>query len=155
MKSLLTLVLLAVLQVPSGAADRAPITATPVAQSTSKVSPKDSAIPGKKWMSRKFQIKNTSGKDFFVHGQSLDLVFIQILTKDPDTGKWESQGLGYCGTGAGLHRVKVAAAFNVTVSLPTDIAEREFIIEFTRYQDANQNDEGKQTRTQPLSMNPA
>ncbi len=151
MKTLMTLALLALLQVPGDAAEIAPIEAAPVGQASITVSPKDSAFPGKRWKTRKFQIKNTSSKDFFVYGHSLENVFIQVFTKEPDSGKWVSRELGYCGTGAGPQRLKSGSAFVALVSLPVDIADREFVIEFTRHSDAL-DEKGELTKTQPLSM---
>lgn len=151
MKSLMTLALLALLQLPGDAAEISPIEAAPTAPASITVSPKDSAFPGKQWKTRKFEIKNTSGKDFFVYGHSLAHVFIQVYTEDPESGKWVSRGMGYCGTGAGRHRVESGAAFSATVSLPTDVADREFVIEFTRHSDAH-DEKGKLTKTKSLSM---
>lgn len=154
MKTLMTLALLALLQVPADAAETPLIEAAPVAPASITVSPKDSAFPGKRWKTRKFGIKNTSGKDFFVSGHSLENVFIQVFTKDPASGNWVSRGLGYCGTGAGLHQVKSGAVFFATVSLPVDVADREFMIEFSRHSDAL-DEKGILTRTEPLSMKEA
>ncbi len=152
MKTLMTLALLTLLQVPGVAADRAPIETAPVVRASIAVAQKDSGVvPGTRWMTRKFRIKNTSGKDFFVYGHSLDNVFVDVLTKDPDSGKWVSQDLFHCGVDAGPHCVKSGSAFYVTVSLPIDIADREFIIEFGRYADAR-DDKGELTKTRPLSM---
>ena len=151
MKTLMTLALFTLLQLPGDAAEIAPIEVAPVAPATTTVSPKDSAFPGKCWKTRKFEIKNTSGKDFFVYGHSLEQVFIQVFTKDLESGKWVSRGLGYCGTGAGLHRVKSGAVFSATVSLPVDEADREFMIDFSRYSDALDK-KGTLTKTEPLSM---
>ena len=151
MKTLMTLALLALLRVPGDAAEIVPIVAAPVAPASITVSPKASAFPGKRWMTQKFEIKNTSGKDFFVSGHSLENVFIQVFTKDPESGKWVSRGLGYCGTGAGLHRVKSGAVFFAAVSLPVDVADREFMIEFSRHSDAL-DENGILTKTEPLSM---
>jgi hypothetical protein len=151
MQTLMTLGLLALLQVPADAAETPPIEAAPVAPASITVSPQDSAFPGKRWMTRKFEIKNTSGKDSFVSGHSLENVFIQVFTKDPESGKWTSRELGYCGTGSGLHRVKSGAVFFATVSLPVDVADREFMIEFSRHSDTL-DEKGTLTKTEPLSM---
>ena len=151
MKTLMALALLALLQVPGRAADISPIEAAPVAEASITISPKDSAFPGKRWKTRKFQIKNTSGKDFFVYGHSLDTVFIQVSTKDPESGKWVSRELLYCGTGAGRHLVKAGAVFFAMVNLPVDVADREFRIEFTRHSDAR-DEQGELTKTESLSM---
>jgi hypothetical protein len=151
MKTLITLTFLAFLHVEADAADIASIEVAPVAPASITVSPKDSAFPGKQWKTRKFEIKNTSAVDFLVSGHSLNHVFIQVFTKDVDSGKWVSRGLGYCGTGAGLHRVKSGGAFFATVSLPEDIAGREFMIKFTRYSNSSDN-KGESTQTQALSM---
>jgi len=151
MKTLITLTFLAFLHVAADAADIASIKVAPVAPATITVSTKDSAFPGKRWKTRKFEIKNTSAADFFVHGHSLNNVFIQVFTKDANSGKWVSRGLGYCGTGAGSHRVKSGEAFFATVSLPEEIAGLEFMIEFTRYSDSSDS-KGKRIQTQSLSM---
>ncbi len=150
----MTLALLACFQVLGDAAEIAPVEATPAAPASITVSPKDSAFPGKRWKTRKFQIKNTSGKDFFVSGHSLENVFIQVFTKDPDSGRWVSRGLGYCGTGAGLHRVESGAVFFATVNLPVDVADREFMIELSRHSDAL-DEQGILTKTEPLRMKEA
>ena len=151
MKTLITLMFIALLHVAADAADIASIEVAPVAPATITVSPKDSAFAGKRWKTRKFEIKNTSTVDFFVNAHSLNYVFIQVFTKDVDSGKWVSRGLGYCGTGASLHRVKSGGAFFATVNLPEDIADSEFMIEFQRYSDSNDN-KGISTQTKPLSM---
>jgi hypothetical protein len=151
MKILITLTFLAFLHVAADAADIASIEVAPVAPATITVSPKDSAYPGKRWKTRKFEIKNTSATDFFVYGHSLNNVFIQVSTKNVDSGKWESRGLAYCGTGAGSHRVKSGEAFFATVNLPEDIAGRDFMIEFTMYSDISDH-KGERIQTQSLSM---
>ena len=154
MKTLLTFTFLAILLVQAYAEDQSPINAVPVSVASITISPRGSAYPGKQWMSRKITIKNTSGQDFLVYGGSLNQVFIQIYTMDPKSGKWISRGMLYCGFGSGRHLVKTGTAFTANVSLPIEISERDFLIEFTRYSSTH-DQKGKITRTQPLNMKSA
>lgn len=151
MKTLLTFAFLAILGVPTYAEERPPIEAVPVSEASITVSPKGSAYPGKQWLTRMIKIKNTSGQDFFVSGGSLNHVFIQVYTLDPKSGEWISRELVYCGFGSGQHLVAVDSAFTAKVSLPVELSNRAFLIEFTRRSDARDK-MGKITRTLPLSM---
>jgi len=151
MKTMLTFAFVAILGVPAYAEERPPIEAVPVSEASITVSPKGSAHPGKQWLTRMIKIKNTSGQDFFVSGGSLNHVFIQVYTLDPKSGEWISRELLYCGFGAGQHLVKADSAFTARVSLPIELSERPFVIEFTRYSDAH-DQKGKITRTLRLSM---
>lgn len=153
MKTLLTLGLLAIIHLSVIAEENRPIHAAPVADASITISPKDSAYPGKKWMTRKFKIKNISGQDFFVIGDSLDHLFFQIFTKEPKTGEWTNYGLGFCGTGARAHTIKSGSTFTVSVSLPIEISNRDFVIEFDRHIIVSRNSSrNKKTRTLPLRM---
>ena len=127
------------------------IEVSPVSEAVLETSPKDSAYAGKRWMTRKFEIRNVSGTDFFVHGHSLKNVFIDVLTKDPASGEWVSRGYGYCGTGAGRHRVAPGKAFSVTIHLPEELADREFVIQFTQYPN-DPNSKGVEVKTPALRM---
>ena len=70
--------------------------------STLTVSPGGSAYPGKRWISQRLQVKNVSGTDVHIYGHSLKHVHLQVYTRNSESnGGWVSQGLGYCGTGAG------------------------------------------------------
>ncbi len=103
-------------------------------------------------MTRKFRVQNTSGREFYVFGDSLDHVFVQIHTKDPESGKWVSRGAGFCGTGASKLLVPQESAFTVTVNLPIEISERDFMIEFTRTFGLGPQAAGEDTKSGPLSM---
>ena len=151
MKNLLVYAFFAIVQIPAFAQDRPPIETVPISEASITISPKGSAYPGKQWKTRSFRIENTSERDFFVTGGSLDNVFIQVYTLDPTSGKWTSRGLLYCGFGSGRHIVRSGSAFTAKINLPIEHSERKFLIEFTRYSDASDH-KGTVTSTLPLSM---
>ena len=150
-KTLVTFACVAMFGVSAYGEERPPIEAVPVSEASITVSPKGSAHPGKQWLTRMIKIKNTSGQDFLVSGGSLNHVFIQVYTLDPKSGEWISRELLYCGFGSGRHLVKTDSEFTASVSLPIELSERDFLIEFRRYSDAH-DQKGKITRTLPLSM---
>ncbi|MEM7386587.1 MAG: hypothetical protein AAF514_16730 [Verrucomicrobiota bacterium] len=88
---------------------------------------------GPTWHLCSLTIRNRSARPFFLYGHGPTAPFIGMETKNPTSGKWEKRMLGYCGTGAGYHKVKPGASFTTSVSLPADLAGREFVVEVTRY----------------------
>jgi hypothetical protein len=151
MKALVKFALFLTLQIPALCGE-SPVTTTPVTEASLTISPNESAYPGKQWMTRKFRIENTSGRNFYVFGYSLDHVFVQIHTKDPESGKWVSRGVGFCGTGASKILIPQDSAFTVTVNLPVEISDREFTIEFNRTFGLGPQATGETTTSEPLSM---
>lgn len=151
MKTIITFALLLTLQIPVFCGE-SPVAIKPLTEASLTISPKESAYPGKKWMTRKFKVENTSGREFYVSGHSLDNVFVQIHTKDPESGKWVSRGMGFCGTGASKMLISQGSAFTVTVNLPIEISDREFTIEFSRTFGPGPQAAGETTRSEPLSM---
>lgn len=151
MKTIITFALFLAVQIPAHCGE-SPVTTTPVTEASLTTSPKESAYPGKQWTTRRFKIKNTSGRSFYVFGYSLDNVFVQIHTKDPESGKWVSRSVGFCGTGASKILIPQDSAFTVTVNLPVEISDREFTIEFTRTFGLGPQAAGETTTSEPLSM---
>ena len=154
MKTLIPILALTLLPFVVSAEELRSIEVKAVSEAVFETSPKDSAYAGKRWMTRKFEIRNVSATDFFVHGHSLRNVFIDVLTKDPASGEWVSRGYGYCGTGARRHRVAPGEVFSVEVSLPVDLADREFVIQFTQYPD-DPLSKGVEVKTPALRMKEA
>lgn len=132
MKTLLTVAFLAILRISACAEDRPPVEAVPIAEASTTVSPKGSAYPGKRWMTRSFKITNTSERDFFVTGGSLDHVFLQVFTLDPTSGEWKSRGMFYFGFGARQCLVKPGSAFTASISLPIELSNRSILIELKK-----------------------
>ncbi|MES2661160.1 MAG: hypothetical protein V4689_21240 [Verrucomicrobiota bacterium] len=151
MKTLIPVALLLALQIPALCGE-SPVTTTPVTEASLTISPKESAYPGKQWITRQFRIENTSGRKFYVSGYSPDHVFVQIHTKDPESGKWVRRIAGFCATGASKILIPQDSAFTVTVNLPVEISDREFTIEFTRTFGFGSQAAGETTTSEPLSM---
>lgn len=151
MKTIISFVLFLAFQIRAFCGE-CPVAIKPVNEASLTISPKQSAYPGKKWMTRKFRVENTTGREFYVFGHSLDNVFVQIHTKDPESGKWLSRGVGFCGTGASKMLIPQSSAFTVNVNLPLEISAREFTIEFTRSFGPGPQAAGETTRSEPLSM---
>jgi len=155
MKILLKVAFLLVLRINVSAEEQLPITVVPITEASVFASPQGSANAGKQWMTRKFKIKNTSGRNFFIFGHSLDDVVTTSLTKDPGTGKWVRNGRVSCMVGASPILVVQGSAFTATVTLPIEMSDREFVIEFTRGIDASFRNGGETTRSLPLCMKPS
>ncbi len=85
------------------------------------------------WYSQKVRIRNVSAKSIFVYGHSLDSPFVQIDTRNPETMEWESFGIGYCGTGADLHKVKNGKEFVATIRLPGNLAKQDLRVRLHCY----------------------
>lgn len=151
MKSFITFAFFLALQILA-LCDESPIATTPLTEATLTISQKDSAYPGKEWITRKFSIKNTSDWSFYMRGHSLDHVFVEIHTKDPESGNWVSRNMGYCGTGAAKILTAQNSAFTVTVSLPVEFSNREFAFEFHRTFGLEEKEPGEITKTEGPSM---
>jgi hypothetical protein len=97
------------------------------------------------------QLKNVSGADFYIYGHSADMPFVQTYMLDAEIGKWAKQAQGYCGTGAGLHRIARGATFMAMATFDKQGAAGGLIqLEFTRYPTAEIRD-GVLVRTDPLA----
>jgi hypothetical protein len=92
------------------------------------ISPADSAFPGRKWLEQTVTVRNVTDHTVFVFGHSLEHIFVDVATRDPLKGEWGPLGLGYCGTGAKLHPLGPGESFPVTISLPIELADRDYKI---------------------------
>ena len=98
------------------------------------ISPADSAYPGIKWIEQTVTVRNATDHTVFVYGTSLEHgIIVDVATRDPLKGEWDPLGLGYCGTGMKLQPLGAGLSFPVTISLPIELADREFRIEVKVY----------------------
>ena len=103
------------------------------------------------WLIQDVVLRNDTGRDFYIYGYSKDDPFIGVQLKDLETGKWVGKGLGYCGTGAGFHRVASGERFKCSVGLQREDAGKEFAVTLGTYREKTH--EGVvEMRTRPLRV---
>jgi len=80
--------------------------------------PPGSATAGSAWLKFPVRVTNTSPQPVWLHGRSLDSPFYSLFSRDAGAHSWVDYGIGFCGTGAGIHRLAPGKTIKFTVAVP-------------------------------------
>ena len=83
-------------------------------------------------VTRDLTIYNRTKEPFWVFGESLEEVRVQVLRRETEDKPWDGRVL-WCGTGCDFFRVDPDKSFLVRITLPEDMSHWQFYVEYTRY----------------------
>ena len=92
------------------------------------IAPEGSATAGSEWIEFPVRLANTGKRSMWLEGYSASRPFYQIFTRPLGSKRWIDRGVGFCGTGAGMHLIDLDTAVSFAIAVPAAYAGKQICV---------------------------